>query len=103
MLNGKIGVGIIGASPGKGWASATHVPAIKSLPAYELRAVCTSRRESAHEAKRVFGVSLAFDHYDALIARPEIDLVVVAVRVPHHFEIVAAAIAAGKSVYCEWP
>jgi predicted dehydrogenase len=103
MLNGKIGVGIIGASPGKGWASATHVPAIKSLPAYELRAVCTSRRESAHDAKRVFGVSLAFDDYAALIARPEVDLVVVAVRVPRHFEIVAAAIAAGKSVYCEWP
>jgi predicted dehydrogenase len=103
MHNGRIGVGIIGASPGKGWASATHVPALKSSAAYELRAVCTSRRASAAAAKRIFDVPFACDDYADLIARPEIDLVVVAVRVPRHFEIVSAAIAAGKSVYCEWP
>ena len=35
---GKIGVGIIGASPHRGWALTAHVPALKSLPGYEIRA-----------------------------------------------------------------
>jgi predicted dehydrogenase len=29
-----IGVGIIGAGPGNGWAAATHVPALQALPQY---------------------------------------------------------------------
>jgi predicted dehydrogenase len=38
-----------------------------------------------------------------LVAAPEVDIVTVAVKVPPHLEIVKAAIAAGKHVYCEWP
>ena len=103
MRNGRIGVGIVGASPGRGWASSTHVPALKSLPYYELCAVSTSRRESAEEAKKTFGVPLAFDNAAELVERPEIDLVVISVRVPRHYELVSTALNAGKSVYCEWP
>lgn len=99
----KIGIGIIGASPERGWAADAHVPALSASPDFELVALSTSRRESADEAARKFGVSLAFDHHAPLVARPEVDVVVVAVKVPHHFELVNAAIAAGKSVYCEWP
>jgi predicted dehydrogenase len=103
MRNGRIGVGIIGASPGKGWASSTHVPALTSSPDFELCAVGTSRRESAEAAKSFFQVPFAFDDPRELIARPEVDLVVVSVRVPRHHELVSAAIHAGKAVYCEWP
>lgn len=103
MRNGRIGAGIIGASPGKGWASSTHVPALKSSPYFELCAVSTSRRESAEAAKRQFAVPFAFDDPLEMIARPEVDLVVVSVRVPRHHELVSAAIRAGKAVYCEWP
>ncbi|MEV6866109.1 hypothetical protein AB0M44_34585 [Streptosporangium subroseum] len=42
----KIGVGIIGASTG-GWASISHVPALKALSDYELRAISITRRASA--------------------------------------------------------
>jgi predicted dehydrogenase len=103
MRNARIGVGIIGASPGKGWASSTHVPAIRSLPFFDLCAVSTSRRESAEAARREFGVRLAFSDPLELIARAEVDLVVISVRVPRHYELVSAAIQAGKAVYCEWP
>jgi predicted dehydrogenase len=100
---GKIGVGIIGASPHRGWALTAHVPALKSLPGYEIRAVSTTRRESAEAAARAFGAEQWFDNHQELVSSPKVDLVVVTVKVPHHFELVTAAIAAGKSVYCEWP
>ncbi|GII28575.1 Gfo/Idh/MocA family protein [Planotetraspora mira] len=98
----KIGVGIIGASTG-GWASISHVPALKASPDYELRAISTSRRESAELAAREFGVPAAFDDHRDLIAHPDVDLVVVAVKVTHHHALISAALEAGKMVYSEWP
>ncbi|MEU2786947.1 MULTISPECIES: Gfo/Idh/MocA family oxidoreductase [unclassified Streptomyces] len=97
-----IGVGIIGGSPG-GWASISHIPALKALPDYELRAVSTSRLESAQAAAKEFGVQGAYDHHADLLAHPGVDVVVVAVKVPYHRELISAAIAAGKTVYAEWP
>src|SRR5213078_960190 len=38
-----------------------------------------------------------------LVTRSDIDVVAVTVKVPHHRELVSAAVAAGKAVYCEWP
>ena len=64
----KIGVGIIGASLG-GWAALSHVPALKVLPDYELRAISTSRRESAEAAAKEFDVAAAFDDPADLIPR----------------------------------
>ncbi|GJM70346.1 hypothetical protein HMSSN036_25620 [Paenibacillus macerans] len=32
-----------------------------------------------------------------------VDLVVISVKVPHHYEMIKEAIAAGKHVYSEWP
>jgi predicted dehydrogenase len=99
----KIGVGIIGASPGHtSWAAATHIPALRALPGYELRAVATSRRESAERAAAAYRVR-AYHSGSELVADPDVDLVVVAVKVPRHAELVSQALAAGKMVYSEWP
>jgi predicted dehydrogenase len=76
----KIGVGIIGASAERAWGSRAHIPAIKASPDFVLRAVSTSRRESAEQASATFGVP-GYDDHHALIAQPDIDLVVVAVKV----------------------
>lgn len=102
MAKDLIGVGIIGASPGH-WAGTAHIPALRALPDFELRAISTSRRESADAAAAAFGIDKAFDNHEALVSDPDVDVVVVTVRVPHHLELVSAAIAAGKHVYCEWP
>lgn len=97
-----IGVGIIGATPSRGWAATTHIPALRTRPEYELRAVATSRRESADAAGLAFAVP-SYDDYRELIARDDVELVVVSVKVPMHRELVSAALRAGKSVFCEWP
>lgn len=99
----KIGVGIIGASPERGWAAVAHVPALAALPQYSLRAISTSRPETADVAREMFQVPLAFSDYRELVAHPEVDLVTVSVNVTRHYEVATAAIAAGKHVYCEWP
>jgi predicted dehydrogenase len=103
MTGSVLGVGIIGVSPHRGWAATAHIPALRALPNYEIRAVTASNPESARAAGEAFGVSAAFSDYEQLVAQPHIDVVAVTVKVPRHRELVSAAIAAGKAVYCEWP
>lgn len=103
MKNGKIGVGIIGVHPSRGWAMTAHVPALQASPDFEIVALTNSDPNMANEAALKFNVPHAFQLHEDLLACPDVDLVVVTVKVPYHFQLVSAAIRAGKSVYCEWP
>src|SRR5438105_2755669 len=100
----KIRIGIIGVSPDRGWAAQAHIPALKSLSNdFEITALSTTRRESADAASKLFGVPLAFDNHQDLVNNPNVDVVVVTVKVPYHLTLTTAALNAGKAVYCEWP
>src|SRR6266480_1869439 len=98
-----LGVGIIGVSPVRGWATTAHIPALRALPNYEIRALSAHGAESARAVGEVFGVIPVFSDLEQLLSQPDLDLVAVTVKVPHHRELVSAALAAGKAVYCEWP
>jgi predicted dehydrogenase len=102
-VSDPIRVGIIGANPTRGWALSTHVPALQALKEFELVAVATRHEESASEAAAQFGVPNHFGDAAALIQHPDVDMVTVSVKVPHHHEHVKAALEAGKHVFCEWP
>jgi predicted dehydrogenase len=102
--NKRIRVGIIGANPDRGWAAEGHIPALTSLSDdFEITALSTSRRESAAAAGERFGVAAVFDNHQELVNTAAVDVVAVAVKVPHHLELASAALEAGKAVYCEWP
>ena len=103
MTRDPIGVGIIGLSARGGWAATAHVPAVRALDGYELRGVAASSRDSAAAAGEKYDIPLRFANASELIGHEAIDLVVVAVKVPQHLELVRSAIAAGKMVYSEWP
>jgi predicted dehydrogenase len=106
QMTDKIRVGIVGATVtqgGSGWGANAHVPALKALPAYELTAVCTAHEDTAKASAAEFGVQRAFHRFDEMAAHPEIDLLVVCVRVPGHRDLVLAGLQAGKAVCCEWP
>lgn len=103
MILGAIRAGIIGANVNVGWGASVHIPALRALPEYEILAVATTRIETAQESADRFGIARAYGSAAALIADPDIDLVSVCVRVPYHFDIVKAALQAGKDIYCEWP
>ena len=102
----KIRVGIVGATVtvgGSGWGAHAHVPALNALPDYELKAVCTAHADTAQASAAAFGAELAFHNFEAMVSHPDIDLVVVSVRVPGHYDLVMQALEAGKAVFCEWP
>ena len=103
MSQKKIGVGIIGLSAKGGWAASAHVPALKLLPDFEITALTASTLQSAEEAAKKFNVPHFFEKPEELVAHPDVDLVVVSVKVPEHFKLVEAALNGGKMVYCEWP
>ena len=99
----KIRLGFVGANINSLWASQSHFPAIMASPDVEMTAVCTSRSESAEEARQYFGAKFAFHDFNDMVSCSEIDAVAVVVRVPSHYEPTKAAINAGKHVYTEWP
>src|SRR3954449_8080817 len=103
MPETTLGVGIVGVSPVRGWAATAHIPALRTLANYEIRALSAHSAESARAAGEAFEVGAVFSDHEQLVTRPDLDVVAVTVKVPHHRQLVSAALAAGKAVYCEWP
>lgn len=99
----SLGVGIVGLSASRGWAATAHLPALRALPGYEVRAASASTAESARAAAAAHGIPAACADHVELVDRDDVDLVVVTVKVPEHHRLVSAAIDAGKAVLCEWP
>ncbi len=102
-MTNKIRLGFVGANVSSSWSSLSHFPALLASADIELTAVCTTRPESAEEARQHFGAKLAFHDFREMVSSPEIDAVAVVVRVPSHYEPTKAAIEAGKHVLTEWP
>ncbi|WP_106601249.1 Gfo/Idh/MocA family protein [Chitinophaga ginsengisoli] len=104
MIYKKIRAGIIGLNVDGQWASKSHLPALRYLHnEYELRGIANSSYESAQKAATALNIPIAFPNAMELIWSHEIDLVIITVKVPFHFELVKAALEAGKHIYCEHP
>ena len=101
----KIRVGLVGASvdASRSWGTRAHIPALNAIPDYELIAVCTTRDETAWASARQFGIPYSFSDPRKMAEHPEVDMITVAVRAPAHCQMVEAAVAAGKHVFCDWP
>jgi len=78
----------------------SHVPAAQSLAGLELVAVASGSQPKADAAAKAFGAKAGYAYDKDLIRDTD---VVIAVRVPDHRELVLAAVAARKHIYCEWP
>jgi predicted dehydrogenase len=96
---------------GYGGIGRVHALAYRSLPyhygmplaAVRIAGVATTRRATAQAAAAEIGCDFWTDDYRELLARPEIDVVDICVPNHMHAEIVTAAAAAGKHIYCEKP
>lgn len=102
-----VSIGMIGY----GGIGRVHALAYRSLPFHyglsadsiRLAGVATSRAQTAQAAAAEIGCAYWTDDYRQLLARPDVDAVDVCVPNHLHAEIVRAAAAAGKHIYCEKP
>ncbi len=95
----KVGVGIIGS----GFVADIHAHAIKHVPEIDLVAVAspTPGKAKAFAADR--GIPHAYEDYRELIARPDVQMVTLALPNDRHAEAAIAAAKAKKHVICEKP
>ncbi|MGD0069673.1 MAG: Gfo/Idh/MocA family oxidoreductase, partial [Streptosporangiaceae bacterium] len=87
-----IRIGVIGATPARGWGTAAHLPALAALEEFEITAVSTTRLTTARATAEVFGIPLAFADDRELVSHPEVDAVAVTVKVPEHDQLIRAAL-----------
>ena len=99
----SIRIGLIGANIHQGWSPRAHLPALAAHPDFDLAAVCTTRQESADEAKAAFNAGSAWDDYNRMLADADIEAATISLRVPSHYEPTMAALRAGKHTFTEWP
>ena len=103
-MNTPIRVGIVGLEPNRSWAALAHLPGLRTQPdKFIVAGVANRSAESARAAAQTCGIPHAFGSVAELVASPDIDLVSVTVRVPHHRAVLEQALQAGKTIYCEWP
>jgi predicted dehydrogenase len=100
MSKSSIGIGVIGFG---GMGRTVEVLKMASDLRYELRAVCSLNPEKLRQRAQQAGVSFWTTDYRELIARKDVDLVVVFSPDHLHAEHCLAAIAAGKHVVCGKP
>jgi predicted dehydrogenase len=94
----RIRIGLVGAG---GIARARHVPGFRALADVELLGVVSSSPASTARAATELGIPRTYPRWDALVADPEVDAVVVATWPNLHAPVTLAALAAGKHVLVE--
>ena len=103
----RIGVGVIGF----GWLGQAHSRSLARIPmlfadrTYEPRLVAAADAVPARvqEALTSFSFRRASVDWRSVVQDPEVDVVVIAAPNMLHLELVQAAAAAGKAVFCEKP
>lgn len=75
------------------------MPAWRSLDGIEVTAICTSRPETAEKAATEFAVERPFHDFRSMAADPDIDIIDCGTRPPLRYEMVMAALDAGKHVF----
>lgn len=97
---GRVRVGAVGAGS---FAGRILLPAFAGSQAVVPSAVATSSGTTARHAAQRFGFRSVLASGQEVVASPEVDAVVIATRHDSHAPLAAAAIRAGKAVFCEKP
>ncbi len=107
MSRRRVGIGVIGF----GWMGQAHSRGSRRAPSYfaersydpDLVLVADTIAERRTDAVESFGFTEATDDWHALVADSRVDVVFVTSPNMLHVEMVQAAAAAGKHVFCEKP
>ncbi|MCG3150446.1 MAG: Inositol 2-dehydrogenase/D-chiro-inositol 3-dehydrogenase [Verrucomicrobiae bacterium] len=93
-------LGVIGAG---NYAQGVLLPQFKANPDVTLHTVCTATGVNAKKTQEKFGFAGCTTDWQSVIANRDINTILVATRHDLHATITAAALQAGKTVFCEKP
>jgi predicted dehydrogenase len=99
-LTRKVRLGFIGAG---WWATSNHMPLLAARDDVELVAVCRLGRNELKQVQERFGFGFATEDYRELLARSDLDGVVVSSPHTLHYEHARAALERGLHLMCEKP
>ena len=94
-----VGVGLVGSQ----FISTIHAESLRHVPQADVRAVMSPTAGHARDVAAKYGIPHHFQDLDALLARDDIDLVVVGAPNFTHCDITVRAAQAGKHVVVEKP
>jgi predicted dehydrogenase len=97
-MSGTIRIGIAGAG---GIARQRHLPGFARIDGAEVVCVANRSRASSEQVAKEFGISGVHENWQALVADPELEAVVIGTWPYLHHPITLAALAAGKHVLTE--
>jgi 1,5-anhydro-D-fructose reductase (1,5-anhydro-D-mannitol-forming) len=99
-VTGTLGWGVIGIGD---IVKTTMAPAIVAEPECDLVAGVSRDQGRADAFASQFGARFAYTDYDAMLANPEVEAVLIATPNVFHADQVVAAARAGKHVLCDKP
>jgi predicted dehydrogenase len=95
----SISVGVVGL----GYWGPNLLRGLMEVPGVDVRAVCDLDAERLSAFARRYPAATPTDHYEDLLADPQLDAIVIATPVFTHFELAGAALRAGKHTFVEKP
>jgi predicted dehydrogenase/threonine dehydrogenase-like Zn-dependent dehydrogenase len=96
----KINVAVIGAG---GFAQAHHLPNLKRIPYYNIKAIVTRTGSNAKEIAEEYGTEYCTTDFKEVLQDENINMVVIATRHNLHAPIIIEAANAGKHIFVEKP
>ena len=99
-MAGKARIAVVGTG---WWATRTHLPALVEHGDVELVAVCDTDRDKCAMVRERFAVPRSYESHEQLLAREDVDGVVVATSHGHHYAVAKAALERGAHVMIEKP
>ncbi|CAB3745843.1 Gfo/Idh/MocA family protein [Paraburkholderia solisilvae] len=99
MAKDEIVWGVLGAAK----INDKVVPPMHRAPKCRVKGIASRQPEKAREAAAKYGLAVAYDSYEALLADPEIDAVYIPLPNHLHLEWALKSVEAGKHVLCEKP
>jgi predicted dehydrogenase len=93
-----VNIGIIGAG---GIVQSRHLPGLAAIPDVHILAVCNRTLESGQAIAQTWNIPDVMTDWKALIAREDLDAVLIGTWPYMHAEMSIAALQAGKHVFCQ--
>jgi predicted dehydrogenase len=96
----QVRIGVVGL----GWvAQVFHLPLLSKFPDVKLLAVCDKNKEQARQIAEKFNVPSFYGDYEQMLAKEQLDAVIVCTSTDAHLPIALAVMESGRDVFVEKP